>query len=129
MGAPESAKKALTIWSAWPVPRCSACRTNWTPVGVDGGSYAVGLVADDAVDVVGWNDLFGGGDDMEEERATADLVEDFGALTLEPRAFSGGHDGDGEVMCFHASLSSHGPPFRSLLTAADSEIAVARGSG
>lgn len=63
--------------------------------GLNGGADAVGLVADDAVDLVGWNDLLGGGDDVEEEGAATDLVEDFGALALEPRAFSGGHDGDG----------------------------------
>ena len=62
----------------------------------DGGADAVGFVADDAVDVVGGNDFFCGCDDVEEEGAASDLVEDFGALTLEPRAFACGHDGDGE---------------------------------
>ena len=31
-GAPESSKSALSICMAWPVPRCSGWRTNWTPV-------------------------------------------------------------------------------------------------
>jgi hypothetical protein len=30
-------------------------------------------------------------------------VEDFGSLALEASAFSGGHDGDGEALRFHAS--------------------------
>jgi hypothetical protein len=38
---------------------------------------------------------------MEKEGATPDLVEDFGALALEPRAFSCGHDGDGKIVGFH----------------------------
>ncbi len=63
--------------------------------GLDGGADAVGFVADDAVDVVGGDDLLCGGDDVKEEGAAADLVEDFGALALEPRAFACGHDGDG----------------------------------
>jgi hypothetical protein len=41
-------------------------------------------------------DGFGGGDDVEEEGAAADLVEDLGALAFEPRAFACGHDGDGD---------------------------------
>src|ERR1700743_3154707 len=63
----------------------------------DGGADAVGFVADDAEDVIGGDDVFGGGDDGEEEGAAADLVEYFGALAFEPRAFARGHDGDGEV--------------------------------
>ena len=54
-------------------------------------------MADDAEDVVGGDDGLGGGDDVEEEGAAADLVEDLGAFAFEPRAFAGGHDGDGEV--------------------------------
>jgi len=50
--------------------------------GRDGVADAVGLVADDAVDLVGGDDLLGGGDYVEEEGATADLVEDFRALAL-----------------------------------------------
>ena len=68
--------------------------------GGDGGADAVGFVADDAVDVVGGDEGFGGGDDVEEEGSAADLVEDFGALGFEPGAFAGGHDGDGEVLCY-----------------------------
>jgi len=75
--------------------------------GGDCGSYAVGFVADDAVDVVGGDDGFGGGDDVEEESAASDLVEDFGALALEPRAFACGHDGDGECWGGHRPLWSH----------------------
>ena len=64
-------------------------------------------MADDAEDVVGGDDGFGGGDDVEEEGAAADLVEDFGAFAFEPRAFAGGHDGDGEVWCVHTAIWSH----------------------
>src|SRR5438270_2273154 len=63
----------------------------------DGGSDAVSFVADDAVDVIGGDDGFGGGDDVEEEGAASDFVEDFGALTFEACAFACGHDGYGEV--------------------------------
>jgi hypothetical protein len=34
-------------------------------------------------------------------------VEDFGASAFEPRAFAGGHDGDGEFWGVHRTLSSH----------------------
>ena len=75
--------------------------------GRDGGADAIGLVPDDAVDVVGGNDGFRGGDDVEEESAASDLVEDLGALALEPRAFACGHDGDGETWGGHRPLWSH----------------------
>jgi hypothetical protein len=68
----------------------------------DGSFYTVGFVADDAEDVVGGDDFFCGCDDVEEERAAADFVEDFGALAFEPRAFACGHDGDGEVWGGHS---------------------------
>ncbi len=74
--------------------------------GCYGGADAVGFVADDAVDVVGGDDGFCGGDDVEEEGAAADLVEDFGAFTFEPRAFAGGHDGDGESFGVHRDMVS-----------------------
>src|SRR3954469_14474558 len=74
---------------------------------LDGGSDAVGFVADDAVDVIGGDDRFGCGDDVEEEGAASDFVEDFGALAFEPRAFACGHDGYGEVWGGHRSLWSH----------------------
>ena len=78
-----------------------------------GGLYAVGFVADDAVDPVGGDDGPGGGDDVEQKCAAADLVQDLGALALEPRALAGGHDGDCELAGVHLWLSSHaGPPPR-----------------
>ena len=67
----------------------------------DGGLYAVGLMADDAVDLVGWNESSGGGDDVEKEGAASDLVKNFGALAFEPRAFACGHDGDCESCSIH----------------------------
>jgi len=73
----------------------------------DGGADAVGFVADDAVDVVGRDDGFGGGDDVKKECSAADLVEDFGAFAFEPRALACGHDGDGESFGVHIGISSH----------------------
>src|SRR5882757_7051394 len=75
--------------------------------GGDGGADAVGFVADDAVDLVGGDYGLRGGDDVEEEGATSDLMKDFGALALEPRAFACGHDGDGEFWGGHRPLWSH----------------------
>ena len=69
----------------------------------DGGADAVALVADDAVDLVGGDDGLGGGDDVEQERAAADLVKDLGSLALEPRALAGGHDGDCKSCSFHCA--------------------------
>ena len=73
---------------------------------LDSGADAVGFVADDAVDVVGWNDGFGGGDNVEEECSAADLVEDFGVFAFEPRALACGHDGDGESFGVHRDIVS-----------------------
>ncbi len=53
-------------------------------------------MADDAEDLVGGSDGFGGGDDVEQEGLAADFVKDFGAAGLEAGAFAGGHDGDSE---------------------------------
>jgi hypothetical protein len=64
--------------------------------GDDGGADAVGLVTDDAEDVVGGDDFFCGRDDVKEESAASDLVKDLGALALEPGALAGSHNGDGE---------------------------------
>ena len=79
-------------------------------------------MADDAVDLGCWDYGLCGGDDVEEQCAATDLVQDFGALTLEPRAFACGHDGDGEFVGVHRCLSSHGgvdslaSPLRQALT-------------
>src|SRR5438270_12418979 len=70
----------------------------------DGGADAVSFVADDAVDVAGWDNGFRGGDDVEEESAAPDLVEDFGALAFEAGAFACGHDGGGGVWGGHRPL-------------------------
>ena len=74
----------------------------------DSSAYTVGFVADDAEDVVGGNDFFCGGDDVEEERTAADLVEDFGTFAFEAGAFSCGHDGDGEFWGAHGDIVSWG---------------------
>ena len=75
--------------------------------GFDSGADAIGFVADDAEDVIGGDDSLGGGDDVEKEGAAADLVEDLGALAVEPRALACGHDGDGEVWGGHRPIWSH----------------------
>ena len=61
-----------------------------------GASERVGLVADDAVNLCRWDDRPGGVDDMQQKCLAADLVQNFGALTLEPRPFARGHDGNGK---------------------------------
>ncbi len=76
--------------------------------GGDGGVDAVGFVADDAVDVVGGDEGFSGGDDVEKECSAANLVEDFGVLALEAGAFTGGHDRDGECFVIHRDMVSCG---------------------
>jgi hypothetical protein len=63
---------------------------------LDGGADLLGAVADDDVDVGGGDDLERGVDDVEQQRSAADGVQDFGAFGLEPGAFAGGEDGDGE---------------------------------
>ena len=93
--------------------------------GGDGGADAVGFVADDAEDVVGGDDGFGGGDDVEEEGLAADLVEDFGALAFEAGTFTGGHDGDGEFVGVHRGLSSHGESVAGRCWVISSRVALA----
>ena len=58
---------------------------------------AIGLEADDGVDVLGGNDLGSSLNDPAQERFAADFVEHLGMLRFEARAFSGGHDGDGDA--------------------------------
>jgi hypothetical protein len=75
--------------------------------GFDGGTDAVGLVADDAVDLIGRNDLAGRCDHVKQKGTASDFVKDLGTLALKPRTLACGHDGDGESLCFHVRLSSH----------------------
>ena len=65
--------------------------------GGDGGADAAGFVADDGEDVAGRNYARGGGDDVRQQGLAADFMQHFGKLRLEPRAFAGGHDGDGDA--------------------------------
>ena len=60
------------------------------------GANAVGLESNDGVDVRDGNDLGGGLDDPAQERFAADFVEHLGVPGFEARAFSRGHDGDGD---------------------------------
>ena len=59
-----------------------------------GFAHAVGLVADDGVDMLGLDDLGGRGDDMGEERLAPDFVQDLGMFRLQARAFARRHNGD-----------------------------------
>ena len=56
---------------------------------------------DDAEDAVGGNERFCGGDDVKQKGASADLVQDFGALAFEPRPLARGHDGYCKTCGFH----------------------------
>ena len=60
-------------------------------------------MADDGVDVGRGNNFRGRGDDVGKQRLASDFVEDFRVLGFEARAFAGGHDGDGNLGCGHAS--------------------------
>ena len=62
----------------------------------DLGADALGLMADDAEDIGGRDDLAGGADDMAEQWASGDLVQHLGQLRLEARALAGGENGDGK---------------------------------
>jgi hypothetical protein len=54
-------------------------------------------MADDAIDMLCRDNGLCSGDDVEEKGATADFVENFGALAFQPRALACSHDGDGEA--------------------------------
>ena len=54
----------------------------------------LGLVADDAVDLCRWDDSLRRVDNVQQEGLAAYLVQNFGALTLEPRPLARSHDGD-----------------------------------
>jgi len=68
------------------------------------GAYVIGMVADDAVDAVGRRDGLGSGDDMQDERSPADLVEDLWALGFQPGTLAGGHDCDAKCGGVHTLL-------------------------
>src|SRR2546423_674151 len=58
-------------------------------------SHAVGLVSDDGVDML-WRHYFGCGSDyMRQQRLAPYFVQYFGVFGFEPRAFAGGHNGNG----------------------------------
>ena len=59
------------------------------------GADAIGFVADDGEHIARGNDLRGGGDDMRQQGLASDLMQHFRQLRFKARAFSGGHDGDG----------------------------------
>ena len=58
--------------------------------------HALGLVADDDVDIARGDDLQGRIQHMLQEGLAADLMQNLGKLRLQARAFSRGENGDGE---------------------------------
>ena len=67
----------------------------------DGCTYTVSLMADDAINVLGWHYRLRGVDYMQQQGLAADLMQDLGPLTFEPRTLTRGHDGNGKSGCVH----------------------------
>jgi len=63
----------------------------------DGGADTIGFVADDGEDIVRRDYARGGRNDMSQQRLAADFMQHLWKLRLQPRAFAGGHDGDGNA--------------------------------
>ncbi len=80
---------------ACPVPSCSLCRTKPMPVDSSAASHPVRFMPDDGEDVLR-RDHAGSGYDMGQQRLAADFMQHFGVARFQPRAFSGGENGDGE---------------------------------
>src|ERR1039458_7383666 len=62
---------------------------------------------DDRIDVCRIYEPAGDGDDVAEEGLAADLMQHFGAVRFEARAFAGGHDDDGEFLVRFQFSTSH----------------------
>src|SRR3954462_1643171 len=58
------------------------------------GTHAVSLMADDAEDFLRPRYRLRCGDDVQQQRAAANLMQDLGTLALQPRSLARGHDGD-----------------------------------
>jgi hypothetical protein len=61
-------------------------------------------VAHDAEDAICGNEELSGRDDVKQQGAAADLVEDLGALAFEAGALASGHDGDGKAVCCYGGI-------------------------
>ena len=70
--------------------------------GLGCGADAIGLVANDAVNAVCRDQRLCRCDDVQQKGAATHLVQHFGALAVQPRAFARGHDSYCETCCFHA---------------------------
>ena len=86
------------------------------------GLHALRLVADDAIDLIGGDELLCHCDDVQQQGASAHLVQHLGPLAVEPRALARGHDGYCKTCRFHVSA------IFSLLTAHRHEF-IARAGG
>ncbi len=67
-------------------------------------AHARCLVADDAVDVCGGDNLAGGAHHVAQQGKPGDVVQHLGQLALEPRALTGGQDGDGKSWSGHCAF-------------------------
>ena len=97
---------ARAHWMAWPVPRCSVCSTNCTPVAATAARTCSASWPITTKICVRGNHLAGRGDDVRQQRLAADLVQNLGPLRFQPRAFARGHDHDGRasdvsIHCWH----------------------------
>ena len=102
-GPPDSSSQALSTCMAWPVPRWTSCRTKRDAGWRHRGLHRVRLVADDAVDVLGGDERLCRRDDVQQQGASADLVQHLGPFAIEPRALARGHDDYCETCRFHVS--------------------------
>ncbi len=107
--APASSDSVCS--SAWPVPRCSACRaTSMAPApkrALDGGTHRVGLVAEDAHDPLR-AERARHGDGVLDHRPAGDGVQHLGFVRLHARAEAGGEDDGGERHVAEVSVRCRG---------------------
>ena len=101
-GAPESSQPALSTCMAWPVPRWllrDETRRRWRHRGL----HPLRLVAHDAKDHLGGDQRLCRTNDVQQQGASAHLVQHLGPLAVEPRALARGHDGYCKTCRFHVS--------------------------
>ena len=66
------------------------------PEDCQGHANCVGFVPDDGEDILRRHDFGSRRDHVGQQRLAANLVQHFGSARLQPRAFTGGKDGNGE---------------------------------
>ena len=81
---------------ACPVPRCSRLQHKIDAGGSQRRAHRVRFVTDDGEDILRRDHLRGSRDHVRQQRLAADLVQHLGMARLQPRAFAGGKNGDGE---------------------------------